>query len=112
MRLSAIINTKISDEKINISDNYGNFRAIGKFNNGIIIGRYQNKYGEYYNFKMSRDSLFSPFKKQENDIDIDSVIPKSWYPNKAFGFENMPKQKNILFQEMLLFGQMKKKEFY
>tara|TARA_B100002052_G_scaffold12690_2_gene10209 strand:- start:10912 stop:13896 length:2985 start_codon:yes stop_codon:yes gene_type:complete len=95
---SAIINTKISDKKINISDNYGNFRAIGEFNNGIIIGRYQNKYGEYYNFKMSRDSLFSPFKKQENDIDIDSVIPKSWYPNKAFGFENMPKQKNILFK--------------
>ena len=60
---SAIINTKISDKNINISDNDGNFRAIGKFNNGMITGRYQNKHGEYYDFKMVRDSLFFSLKK-------------------------------------------------
>ena len=95
---SASINTVLSKKDVNFSNNDGSFRAIGKFYAENIRGRYQNASGEYYNFNMIRDSLF--FEK-ETKIDTQKTnisIPKAWLPNKAFGFEKIPTQKNILFK--------------
>ena len=94
---NAII-TNLSQNNINFATNDANFRAIGKFNNEEINGRYMNKYGDYYDFIMTRDSLFSEKEKTASDNNINTVTPKIWFPNKAFGFENLPDQKNVLFK--------------
>ena len=43
---------------INISLNNGEFRAVGKYHEGLIFGRYQNKNGAFFDFNMKRDSLY------------------------------------------------------
>ena len=68
---NAII-TNLTEKNVNLSDNKGEFRAIGKFSNGVISGRYQNKEGEYYDFNMVLDSLLQEDlngknSKQETD---------------------------------------------
>ena len=55
--------THLSENKLILSNNDGSFRAVGKFFNNEIIGRYQNKNGDYYNFNMNRDS--SIFKRRK-----------------------------------------------
>ena len=95
---SANIITNILDDNLNLSNKDGSFRAIGKFNDGIISGRYKNKKGEYNNFTMTRDSIYV---KEINKLDsrqIDPTFPKVWLPNKAFGFINLPKYKNVIFR--------------
>ena len=94
---SVKITSKISANKITFSNTDGSFRAIGEFTNGKISGRYQNKKGEFYDFKMIRDSLFFE-SKDSVDKKINAVIPKTWLPNKAFGFENPPQHQNVLFK--------------
>ncbi|MEC7863561.1 MAG: amidohydrolase family protein, partial [Bacteroidota bacterium] len=95
---SAILITKLSENNLNLSTNDGSFRAIGKFINGAINGRYQNGKGEYNNFTMTRDSLFIKQKKELTNYKINTSIPTTWFPNKAFGFENPPQHKNVLFK--------------
>ena len=96
---STALITNLSENKINLSNNDGTFRAIGKFINGEINGRYQNKSGNYFNFSMIRDSLFLEAKeKQRGRKDSSNVMPVIWHPNKAFGFKSIPKEKNILFK--------------
>ena len=95
---SAAIITNLSQNKLNLSNYDGSFRAIGKFINGEINGRYQNKNGKYYNFSMVRDSLFFKKEKQLTNNELNPATPKTWFPNKAFGFENPPKQRNVLFK--------------
>ena len=90
--------THLSKNKLILSNNDGSFRAVGKFFNNEIIGRYQNKNGDYYNFNMNRDSLFLKEEKNVADENLNSLIPEIWFPNKAFGFQNLPKEKNILFK--------------
>ena len=58
------INTSLSENNINLWNNNGFFRAIGKFSNDTITGRYQNKHGQYYNFSMTLDSLFTQKKEK------------------------------------------------
>ncbi len=94
---NAII-TNLFQNNINLATNDASFRAIGKFFNGEINGRYLNKNGEYYDFMMTRDSLFSEEAPPACDNDINALTPKTWFPNKAFGFENLPDQKNVLFK--------------
>ncbi|MEC9209387.1 MAG: amidohydrolase family protein [Bacteroidota bacterium] len=95
---SAILITNLSENNLNLSTNDGSFRAIGKFINGAINGRYQNGKGEYNNFTMIRDSLFINQKKELTNDKINTSIPAIWFPNKAFGFENPPQHKNVLFK--------------
>ena len=95
---SAAIITSLSGNNLNLSNNDGSFRAIGKFSSGNILGRYQNTNGEYYNFNMFRDSLFSNEEEEEDNDEINTAVPKTWLPNKAFGFENLPEEKNIIFK--------------
>ena len=90
--------TSLSGSKINISSNDGIFRAIGKFSKGEISGRYQNERGEYNDFIMIRDSIFTDKAKKEKKKKTNTSIPTTWFPNKAFGFKNIPKQNNILFK--------------
>ncbi len=92
------INSTLSNNKVNFSNNAGDFRAIGKFANGSINGRYQNKNGEYFSFIMVRDSLLFQEEKIIINDSVNFSKPKIWFPNKAFGFEMMPIQKNILFK--------------
>jgi imidazolonepropionase-like amidohydrolase len=94
---NAII-TNLSQNNINLATNDASFRAIGKFINGEINGRYLNNNGEYYDFFMTRDSLFFEVELVASNNNINTLIPKIWRPNKAFGFENLPDQKNILFK--------------
>ena len=94
---STAILTRISKSNINIASNDGHFRAIGKFINGDIRGRYKNEDGKYYDFTMIRDSLFF-LKKEEKPNTTNSQIPKTWLPNKSFGLENIPEPKNRLFK--------------
>ena len=90
--------TNLSKNNLNLSNTDGSFRAIGKFNNGNINGRYQNATGEYYNFIMIRDSLFFEEEKKSDNHQINASDPEIWFPNKAFGFKTLPKQKNVLFK--------------
>ena len=94
---NAII-TSLSDKNLNLSNKDGSFRAIGKFINGSINGRYQDEKGEYNNFTMIRDSLFIKQEKKLNDDKKNTLIPATWFPNKAFGFKNTPQHKNVLFK--------------
>ena len=90
--------TNLSKNNLNLSNTDGSFRAIGKFNNGNINGRYQNATGEYYTFIMIRDSLFFEEEKKSDNHQINASDPEIWFPNKAFGFKTLPKQKNVLFK--------------
>ena len=95
---STAIITALLGNKINLSNTNGSFRAIGRFNNDTIAGRYQNNNGEYHNFRMVRDSLLNEEEKVSTNDDINLSIPTTWFPNKAFGFENLPQHKNLLFK--------------
>jgi imidazolonepropionase-like amidohydrolase len=94
---NAII-TSLYENKLNLSNNDASFRAIGKFISDEISGRYQNRKGEYHNFTMVRDSLFINKETEQNDNEINTSIPTTWFPNKAFGFKNTPQFKNVLFK--------------
>ncbi len=95
---STAIITILSENKLNLSNNNGSFRAVGKFIDGEITGRYQNQNGEYYDFNMVRDSLFVEKEKTPEDEAINAPIPKIWMPNQASGFENLPQHKNVFFK--------------
>lgn len=91
-------NLTVSSKKgeIILSTKNGSYRMIGDYYNDSIIGRYQIISGKYINFSMTRDSLI----KQEKEIldSKSSPIPEVWLPNKSYGFEKIPKEKNILFK--------------
>ena len=95
---STAIITILSENKLNLSNNNGSFRAVGKFIDGEITGRYQNQNGEYYDFNMVRDSLFVEKEKTPEDEAINAPIPKIWMPNQASGFENLSQHKNVFFK--------------
>ena len=89
--------TILSDDKINISLNNGEFRAVGKYHEGLIFGRYQNKNGAFFDFNMKRDSLYiepNDTSKQKKSYSL----PLIWHPNKAYGFTSLPKVKSIIFR--------------
>ena len=91
--------TNLSENNLNFSSIDGSFRAIGKFRKGIVNGRYQNQNGKYYNFTMHMDSVFIEKNKNENtNSNITNYRPTVWFPNKAYGFEQLPIAKNILFK--------------
>ena len=90
--------TRLSKNNLNLSNENGAFRALGKFSEGKISGRYQNQKGEYYNFIMIRDSLFKENTYFEKNEELKSFTPNIWFPNKAYGFNSKPQQKNILFK--------------
>jgi len=94
---STAIITHLSENNLNIASNDGCFRAIGKFINGNVSGRYKNEDGKYYTFTMIRDSLFLPHKI-EGPHTTNSQIPTTWLPNKSFGLKNIPTPKNRLFK--------------
>ena len=89
--------TKLDDNNVNISNANGTFRAAAKFDKGRINGRYQDGIGVYHNFSMQRDSLFNEEEKVFI-LEIDSVIPSVWFPNKAHGFRSLPQAENIIFR--------------
>lgn len=90
--------TNINENIINIFNADGSFRSIGKLINNNISGRYQNKDGEYFNFSMKRDSLFNDMKKNDVLVGVSNIIPENWFPNKSFGFEDLPTYKSIHFK--------------
>ena len=95
---STAIITKLSGNNLNLSNKDGSFRAIGKIFNDTINGRYQNREGNYNNFTMARDSMFIIEEKEQSDQEKNTSFPPVWRPNKAFGFVNTPKYKNIFFK--------------
>jgi len=95
---SAAINTNLEENNLNISNNDGSFRAIGKFNDDEINGRYQDEKGLYHSFNMIRDSLLVADEDEVPENKNTSEIPSIWSPNKAFGLEEIPNYKNILFK--------------
>ena len=95
---STAIITHLSENKLTLSNNDGSFRATGKFINGEIHGRYQNENGDYYDFNMIKDSVFIEEKEELTNKGLTNSIPEFWFPNKAFGFQKIPKEKNILFK--------------
>ncbi|MDA8857783.1 amidohydrolase family protein [Flavobacteriales bacterium] len=94
---SIALTTSLSGNNITFSNTNGTFRASGKYNNGKIIGNYQDSLGDYHLFKMQRDSLFES-KEDLFELVIDNNTPSVWFPNKAHGFADTPQQKNVLFK--------------
>jgi imidazolonepropionase-like amidohydrolase len=90
--------TYLKGDNVTIYTNDGNFRSTGKLIKDKIIGRYQNKEGEYFNFSLQLDSLLQVKKKVEKKEDINHTPPVNWLPNKSFGFNELPKVKNIYFK--------------
>ena len=93
------VNISISENNINIFDNDGRFRGVGKISDDKIIGRYQNKFGVYYEFTMSLDSLLEDLEQNPITDNHNSLAtPSIWHPNKAYGFEKLPVNENIIFK--------------
>ena len=88
----------LKDDNITIYTNDGNFRSTGKLIKDKIIGRYQNKEGQYFNFTLQLDSLLKGKKEVEIKEDINHTPPVNWLPNKSFGFSELPNFKNIYFK--------------
>tara|TARA_B100001142_G_scaffold85490_2_gene86879 strand:+ start:8951 stop:11935 length:2985 start_codon:yes stop_codon:yes gene_type:complete len=95
---STAINTTLDENNLTLSNNDGSFRAIGKFIDNEINGRYQDGEGIYHSFNMIRDSLRVADNDEVTENENQAEIPSVWFPNKAFGFEKKPKYKNILFK--------------
>tara|TARA_B100001758_G_scaffold247366_1_gene264917 strand:- start:410 stop:3400 length:2991 start_codon:yes stop_codon:yes gene_type:complete len=95
---STPLTTSLHANTINISLPNGTFRAVAKLSNDSVInGRYQNEMGIFYNFSMTRDSLFNENNKSPS-LEIQSNIPSVWFPNKAHGKEVLEKHKSIIFR--------------
>lgn len=94
---SIALTTSLNGNNITFSNINGIFRATGKYNNERIIGNYQDSLGNYHSFRMQRDSLFKS-KEDQFELVIDNNIPTVWFPNKAHGFADKPRYKNILFK--------------
>ena len=47
---------------------------------------------------MVRDSLFKEIKNIEKSDSLKLSTPNIWFPNKAYGFNKKPKQKNVFFK--------------
>jgi len=94
---SLALKTSLSDNEINVNTKDGDFRLAGTFSAGKISGRYQDADGIFHNFLMVRDSLFVE-KKKEIKVETDSIIPKIWMPNKAYGFIQKPSDEIIIFK--------------
>ncbi len=94
---SIALTTSLSGNNITFSNTNGIFRASGKYNNGQIIGNYQDSLGNYHSFRMHRDSLFES-KEDQFELVIDNNTPSVWFPNKAHGFADTPQYKNVLFK--------------
>ena len=96
---STALISNLSQNNYNFSNNDGSFRAIGKFENNKIIGRYQDENGVFHTFNMVRDSLITETVKDEKeDEELLTEIPNVWLPNKSFGFDVSPQFKNVLFK--------------
>ena len=92
------VNLSISENNINIFNNDGSFRGF-KISDDKIIGRYQNKFGVYYEFTMSLDSLLEDLEQNPITDNHNSLTtPSIWHPNKAYGFEKLPVHENIIFK--------------
>ena len=94
---SIALPTVLEGNNITINTKNGTFRVAAKFNNRSIKGKYQDSIGIYHTFNLQRDSLFTEDEK-EFTLNIDSIIPSVWFPNKAHGFINPPKAENIIFR--------------
>tara|TARA_B100000902_G_scaffold52161_1_gene58872 strand:+ start:840 stop:3854 length:3015 start_codon:yes stop_codon:yes gene_type:complete len=94
------LKTSIDQHKINFSLKDGSFRAIGEIiDNNTILGNYQNKDGLFMSFTIKKDSTFSNNKTKEiADLTYEKNIPTVWSPNKAFGFDIMPKKNAVIFK--------------
>ena len=90
--------TYVKGNNVTIYTNDGNFRSTGKLIKDKIIGRYQNKEGQYFNFSLQLDSLLKEEKEVEKKDNINHIPPVYWLPNKAFGFNELPTFKNIYFK--------------
>ena len=94
---STSLKTNIKENNIIIHDTKGNFRANLKYNENIISGKYQDSLGDYHNFIARKDSAILSTQKTFN-LEIDSVTPEIWAPNKAYGFKKTPDYENIIFR--------------
>ena len=91
------LKTSLLDNEISMYTKNGVFRAVSTFSNGKIRGRFQNESGAFHSFSMVRDSLFKEKEKKFSE-ETDSIIPKIWFPNKAYGFLQKPVAETILFK--------------
>ena len=94
---STSLKTNIKENNIIIHDNKGKFRANLKYHENIISGKYQDSLGDYHNFIARKDSAILSEQKSFN-LEIDSVSPQIWFPNKAYGFKKIPNYENIIFR--------------
>ncbi len=94
---STTLITNLSNNNIVFSLSNATFRASGKFNNDIITGKYQNEQGAFYEFTMKRDSIYKE-KEDSFILDVKQETPSIWYPNKAYGFEDLPSFETIIFK--------------
>ena len=89
--------TKIDKDKIIIS-NTNKFRSTGKLSDNYIKGKYQDSLGDFHTYIMKKDSSLIDKEEKEFILEIDSVVPKVWFPNKSFGMIQKPEQGKIIFQ--------------
>ena len=89
--------TTVSGNDIIINTKDGGFRSVGTSLDGNINGRYQDADGSYYHFTMQRDSVFDTERK-DISLEIDTSVPSIWFPNKAYGFDQIPSSGSIIFK--------------
>ena len=107
---SLILETKFYADKINFYSSDNNFRAIGRFSNDTISGRYKNQHGEYFDFIMTLDSSYNQKILVKTQIILMLVFQKY-----GFQINLLALKKNLLKKifclKMQLYGQMKKRVY-
>ena len=94
------MNISISDNNINIFDDNGSFRGVGKINDNKILGRYQNKSDILLRIYYGQDSILENSEKNKITEKDNRLVatPNIWLPNKAYGHEKLPNKENIIFK--------------
>ena len=94
---SSWMNSSFKYNKLTFFSDKISFRAICNINNGIGEGKVQMKDGITVDFLIRKDSILSVNKTTKQEI-TDTIPPLQLKPNIAYGFEKIPKKKDVVLK--------------
>ena len=84
------------------------FRAVCKIYNGVGEGRAQTIEGTTIDFVLTKDSSIVIKNKKTNNSNTDTVPPNQLKPNVSYGFEKLPKKKDVVLKNGTIWTKYKK----
>ena len=95
---SSWMSSNLKYNKLTFFSNQISFRAICKINSGIGEGRAQTIEGTSIDFVLTKDSSIVIKNKKTSNSNIDTVPPNQLKPNVSYGFEKLPKKKDVVLK--------------